>query len=220
MIWGNGRGFAQPRMPLCGATVGICSPMLQNLRTLILLLHSHTFLTIYVSATIVFVKRFSPVSEWKGTCRKYVRQYRQEVYASKEWSWNLAKAPKYSWCEQKARCCQSSANQTIEEATTTVSTQRINEDFSNRKYYCGVFEALYDDDNDNEYWIGCEECDVWFHGNCVGVHLIMNQRSIILLYHIQLSLYFILRIMYKCMFNKINGITLNFKSLWCWVEEI
>ena len=30
------------------------------------------------------VKRFSPVSEWKGTCRKYARQYCQEVYASRE----------------------------------------------------------------------------------------------------------------------------------------
>ena len=39
----------------------------------------------------------------------------------------------------------------------------------NKKYYCSNCEALYDDDNEDEYWIGCEECDAWFHGDCVGV---------------------------------------------------
>ena len=55
-----------------------------------------------------------------------------------------------------------------QQLSATVTTQRINEDFSNRKYYCGVCEALYDDDNEDEYWIGCKECE-WFHGDCVGV---------------------------------------------------
>ena len=39
----------------------------------------------------------------------------------------------------------------------------------NKKYYCGYCEALHDDDNEDEYWIGCEECDVWLHGDCVGI---------------------------------------------------
>ena len=39
----------------------------------------------------------------------------------------------------------------------------------NKKYYCGNCEALYDDDNEDEYWIGCEKCDKWFHENCVGI---------------------------------------------------
>ena len=55
-----------------------------------------------------------------------------------------------------------------QQLSATVTTQRINEDFSNRKYYCGVCEALYDDDNEDEYWIGYEECE-WFYGDCVGV---------------------------------------------------
>jgi len=35
----------------------------------------------YVSATILFGKRFSSVFKWKGTFRKYAERYCQEVYA-------------------------------------------------------------------------------------------------------------------------------------------
>ena len=53
--------------------------------------------------------------------------------------------------------------------TVAASIQRNNDDVRSEKYYCGVCEALYDDDNEDEYWIGCEECNGWFHGDCVGV---------------------------------------------------
>lgn len=36
------------------------------------------------------------------------------------------------------------------------------------EYYCGVCEGLYGASED-EYWIACDGCDNWFHGDCVHV---------------------------------------------------
>ena len=38
--------------------------------------------------------------------------------------------------------------------------------FSN---YYGVWEALFNDHNEDDYWIGHKECDTWFHRDCGGV---------------------------------------------------
>ena len=36
-------------------------------------------------------------------------------------------------------------------------------------YYCGVCEAEYGASEESEYWIGCDSCDTWFHGDCVHI---------------------------------------------------
>ena len=40
---------------------------------------------------------------------------------------------------------------------------------SSANYYCGVCGALFGDSEESEYWIGCEGCDEWFHGECVNI---------------------------------------------------
>ena len=35
-------------------------------------------------------------------------------------------------------------------------------------YYCGTCEGLYGE-GEEEYWIGCDGCFGWFHGECVSV---------------------------------------------------
>ncbi|KAK9815815.1 hypothetical protein WJX72_010117 [[Myrmecia] bisecta] len=34
---------------------------------------------------------------------------------------------------------------------------------------CGVCGVLYDDDDEVDFWIGCDTCNRWYHGNCVSV---------------------------------------------------
>ena len=37
-------------------------------------------------------------------------------------------------------------------------------------YYCGYCGGKYEDETEDcEFWIGCEACDNWFHGVCVGI---------------------------------------------------
>lgn len=35
-------------------------------------------------------------------------------------------------------------------------------------YYCGICEGLYGE-GEGEYWIGCDGCLGWFHGDCVAI---------------------------------------------------
>ena len=35
--------------------------------------------------------------------------------------------------------------------------------------YCGICGALFEDTEESEYWIGCESCVEWFHGECVNI---------------------------------------------------
>ena len=37
------------------------------------------------------------------------------------------------------------------------------------EYHCGFCGALYVDSDEIEFWIGCEKCDSWYHGDCVGI---------------------------------------------------
>ena len=37
------------------------------------------------------------------------------------------------------------------------------------EYHCGFCGALYGDSDEIEFWIGCEKCDSWYHGDCVGI---------------------------------------------------
>ena len=37
------------------------------------------------------------------------------------------------------------------------------------KYYCGVCNGVYGEDQ-GEYWVGCEECNSWFHGDCININ--------------------------------------------------
>ena len=34
-------------------------------------------------------------------------------------------------------------------------------------YCCGICGVAYGDSDESEYWIGCEACDTWYHGECV-----------------------------------------------------
>ena len=37
-------------------------------------------------------------------------------------------------------------------------------------YYCGVCGGVYEEEtNEVEVWIGCEQCDSWFHATCLGL---------------------------------------------------
>lgn len=36
------------------------------------------------------------------------------------------------------------------------------------QYYCGVCEELYRESEEEYYWICCDGCDRWFHGECVS----------------------------------------------------
>ena len=36
-------------------------------------------------------------------------------------------------------------------------------------YYCGVCGVLFGTSDEQEYWIGCENCDSWYHGDCVSI---------------------------------------------------
>lgn len=36
-------------------------------------------------------------------------------------------------------------------------------------YYCGSCEGVFGESNEEEYWIGCETCDTWYHGECVNI---------------------------------------------------
>ena len=36
-----------------------------------------------------------------------------------------------------------------------------------RQYKCGVCQAVFEEETkESEMWIGCEECDSWFHWTC------------------------------------------------------
>ena len=35
-----------------------------------------------------------------------------------------------------------------------------------RSYHCGVCKALYDKTDEIEFWIACDRCNTWFHGEC------------------------------------------------------
>jgi len=38
------------------------------------------------------------------------------------------------------------------------------------EYYCGHCGGKYEEETDEpEYWIGCDKCLYWFHGDCVGI---------------------------------------------------
>ena len=38
------------------------------------------------------------------------------------------------------------------------------------QYKCGVCQAVFEEETEeSEMWIGCEECDTWFHWTCVGI---------------------------------------------------
>ena len=36
-------------------------------------------------------------------------------------------------------------------------------------YYCGICGAEYGVSDEPEFWIGCDKCDAWFHGDCVSI---------------------------------------------------
>ena len=38
-----------------------------------------------------------------------------------------------------------------------------------RSYHCGVCKALYGKTNEIEFWIACDGCNTWFHGDCVNI---------------------------------------------------
>ena len=38
-----------------------------------------------------------------------------------------------------------------------------------RSYPCGVCKALYGKTDEIEFWIACDGCNTWFHGECVNI---------------------------------------------------
>lgn len=38
-----------------------------------------------------------------------------------------------------------------------------------KKYPCGVCGAIYGESEEVELWVACDNCNVWFHGDCVGI---------------------------------------------------
>ena len=37
-------------------------------------------------------------------------------------------------------------------------------------YHCGVCGGVFEEEtNEIEIWIGCEQCDSWFHATCLGL---------------------------------------------------
>ena len=38
-----------------------------------------------------------------------------------------------------------------------------------RSYPCGVSKALYGKTDEIEFWIACDGCNTWFHGECVNI---------------------------------------------------
>jgi hypothetical protein len=47
--------------------------------------------------------------------------------------------------------------------------QQPAESSTSASYYCGICGLLFGDSEECEYWIGCEQCDTWFHGECVNI---------------------------------------------------
>ena len=42
--------------------------------------------------------------------------------------------------------------------------------YTDNMYYCGVCGGVYEEEtNEIEIWIGCEQCDSWFHATCLGL---------------------------------------------------
>lgn len=37
------------------------------------------------------------------------------------------------------------------------------------EYRCGICDERFGDSEVSEYWVGCDECDTWFHGDCIGI---------------------------------------------------
>ena len=54
-------------------------------------------------------------------------------------------------------------------AAETRRRKRQNKTVTEVTYNCGVCEAVYDESAEEEYWIGCEKCDSWFHGECINI---------------------------------------------------
>jgi DNA-directed RNA polymerase subunit RPC12/RpoP len=49
-------------------------------------------------------------------------------------------------------------------------TRRKSRQAVQEQYKCGVCQAIFEEETaESETWIGCEECDSWFHWTCVGI---------------------------------------------------
>lgn len=57
-------------------------------------------------------------------------------------------------------------------AAKAAETRRLNRcsKQAEKVYSCGICGAVYDDETEEvEFWVGCDNCDTWFHGTCIDV---------------------------------------------------
>ena len=57
-----------------------------------------------------------------------------------------------------------------EGAAKAAKTCRKSRQTVQEQYKCGVCQAVFEEETEeSDMWIGCEECDTWFHWTCVGI---------------------------------------------------
>lgn len=65
-------------------------------------------------------------------------------------------------------------------AAKAAETRRLNRcpNQAAKVYSCKICGAMYDDDTeDAEFWVGCDNCDIWFHGTLLMSQQIMSQTN-------------------------------------------
>lgn len=65
-------------------------------------------------------------------------------------------------------------------AAKAAETRRLNRcsNQAAKVYSCKIWGAMYDDDTeDAEFWVGCDNCDIWFHGTLLMSQQIMSQTN-------------------------------------------
>lgn len=67
---------------------------------------------------------------------------------------------------KKAKRCQQSSTMSSKQLGDNHPKDKQPEE--EQEYYCGTCEGLYGEEED-EYWIGCDGCFGWYHGECVSV---------------------------------------------------
>ena len=56
-----------------------------------------------------------------------------------------------------------------EDAAKAAKTRHKSRQTVQEQYKCGVCQAVFEETEESGMWIGCEECDTWFHWTRVGI---------------------------------------------------
>ena len=54
-------------------------------------------------------------------------------------------------------------------AAATRRRKQESKQASSSVYHCGICGVIFGVSVEDEYWIGCETCDSWFHSDCVNI---------------------------------------------------